>query len=86
MFQVVVLIIYFNTEFHFLLALTFSGPPSQFPAMCLSVNCLADSFLDTDVTALFADHFKANGDDLVLDLGQMKRMIQRKTANGTMPR
>ena len=43
------------------------------------------TFLDSDVLAPMATHYNVNGEDLNLEVRQMKRMIERKTTEGTMP-
>jgi hypothetical protein len=45
----------------------------------------SEKFLDKDVLAPLANHYKVNIDDFNQEIIQMKRMIARKTLNGTMP-
>ena len=45
----------------------------------------SDNFLDADILQPMAAHYKSNMDDFNLELGQMKRMIARKTTDNTMP-
>src|SRR6218665_2387207 len=42
-------------------------------------------FLKYSSITKFAEQYKSNVGDLALDLKQMKRMIERKTADNTMP-
>ena len=44
----------------------------------------SDTFLDSVVLAPLAHHYKANIEDFNLELRQMKRMIERKTNEGTL--
>ena len=41
--------------------------------------------LDADILAPLAAHYKSNVVDFTLELRQMKRMIERKTNDKTMP-
>src|SRR6218665_3172733 len=45
----------------------------------------SDQFLEYSSIAKFAGQYKSNVGDLALTLTQMKRMIERKTADNTMP-
>jgi hypothetical protein len=42
-------------------------------------------FLDYEIIKPLAEHYRSNADDLSLELRQMKRMIERKTSEKTMP-
>src|SRR6218665_3916951 len=42
-------------------------------------------FLEYSSITEFAEQYKSNVGDLALELKQMKRMIERKTADNTMP-
>jgi len=42
-------------------------------------------FLNVNATATFAKHYKANEEDLSLELRQMTRMLQRMKSNGRYP-
>lgn len=53
-------------------------------AVCALTPGSAD-FLDADILAPLAAHYKSNVEDFTLELRQMKRMIERKTNNKTMP-
>src|SRR6218665_2326361 len=45
----------------------------------------SDQFLEHSSITKFAEQYKSNVGDLVLELKQMKRMIERKTSDNTMP-
>lgn len=45
----------------------------------------ADKFLDESLISPFVQHYESNVADLMLELKQLKRMIERKTAANTMP-
>ena len=44
-----------------------------------------EHFLDDETIKPLAEHYRSNADDLSLELRQMKRMIERKTSEKTMP-
>ena len=44
-----------------------------------------EHFLDYEIIKPLAEHYRSNADDLSLELRQMKRMIERKTSEKTMP-
>lgn len=45
----------------------------------------SETFLNSDVLAPMATYYHRNQEDLNLEIRQMKRMIERKTSEGTMP-
>jgi len=45
----------------------------------------SEHFLDYEIIKPLAEHCRSNADDLSLELRQMKRMIERKTSEKTMP-
>src|SRR6218665_535425 len=63
----------------------FGGASSNVMCGIGALTPCSGQFLEYSSIAKFAEQYKSNVGDLALELKQMKRMIERKTADNTMP-
>ena len=63
----------------------FSGDNMKILRALQALTAGSASFLNGEILAPLACNYKANMDDVNLELRQLKRMIERKQRNGTMP-